>query len=180
MTMRSWHVEHEWQEEFVASLRRRGASGQAVSRALTEVDERLGESGRTALEELGPAREYAEQVVVTTDAETERASRTRALLLALLGLVGMFLALWGITGVARQVDSLAGMAPKVPLVVGIVVVLAAAVADAALGRRADFVHAELGQARAQGAGALLLNRLGPWLVVLLTAVGMLLIWTRYR
>ncbi|YAL84180.1 hypothetical protein ACMYYO_05035 [Dermacoccaceae bacterium W4C1] len=109
-------------------------------------------------------------------AEDRRESSQRAAIgLALVGLVGMFLALWGFTGLIRDVDKIAGMAPVLPLVVGIVLVLGAAVADAALGRNADFYAAGTG-----GVWGFVVNRLAPWIVVLLTAIGILAIWLRYR
>lgn len=180
MTIKAWRIDHDWQEAFVSALTGRGASGQAVARALAEVDDALAVSGSTAEQQFGEPKAYAATVTIVRDADTDRASQSRAVLLAVFGLLGMFLTLWGFTAIAREVDTVIGLSPYIPLVLGIVIVLAAALADTALGRRADFIQAELGRSRAEGAGATLVNRLAPWLIVLLTAVGMALIWIRYR
>lgn len=179
MTIKAWHIDKDWQETFVAALGKRGASPQAVNHALEVVDDALTASGSTAQEEFGDPEEYAGKVSIADDPEAARASQTKAVLLALLGLVGMFLALWGFTALTRDVDRLIGMPPVLPLVVGLVVVVGAAVADSLLGQRADIYRARVGAAEAPGALAFVVNRLGPWIIVLLTLVGMLLIWIRY-
>lgn len=180
MTIKGWHIDHQWQESFVSALSARGASGQAVSQALAAVDDELSATGSTAQERFGDPAEHARRIALTDDPALRRASQTRGVLLALLGLLGMALALWGFTAVARRVDEVIGMSPVVPLVLGLLLVVGSAIADSLLGQRADIVLARMGAAQPSGAKAFVLNRLGPWLVVLLTLVGMLLIWLRDR
>lgn len=117
---------------------------------------------------------------------TGAAKDSRAIALALLvaGLLGTFLTLWGWTGIRKNAVTwwdhytTAGMSPWVPFGVGLALVLLAAIADAILGRRSDVFQV------AEGAQPTtfqtLANRLAPWLLVLITAVGILLIWLRYR
>lgn len=111
-------------------------------------------------------------------------SRAIAVVLLIAGLLGTFFALWGWTGVRKNAVTwwehytTAGMSPWIPFGVGLALVLLAAVADAILGRRSDVFQV------AEGAEPTTLqtvaNRLAPWLLVLITAVGILLIWLRYR
>lgn len=99
------------------------------------------------------------------------ASRLRALALAVAGLVGMFFALLGWTGMVRDASAVWGMKPLVWFVIGVVVAVAAAVADLVLGRRADFTQT----AGRPSASATLVNRLLPWLIVAFMLVGMLVV-----
>lgn len=177
MTTKKWNVDHDWQEELVTALRRRGASPQQIGDVLADVDDRLGRSGGSARDELGDPKEYADRVTVSSSPAATRSSQRRAIALALLGLLGMFLALWGMTGVAKDAETVLAVPPIVPLVVGLLLAIGAALVDSLLGAKADVVH---GREHAGGAKALLLNRLGPWIVVALTLVGMLLTWLKYR
>lgn len=180
MTVKAWHIDKDWQEPFVEALRSRGASPQAIDKALEHVDDRLTASGESAQQEFGDPADYAATVNLTEESAAERrASQGRAIALAVAGLVGMFLALWGFTGLIRDVDKIAGMPPLLPMIVGIVVVLAAAIADLLLGRAADIYGVEVGRAGDHGALAVVANRLAPWIIVALTAIGMLLISIRH-
>lgn len=180
MSVKAWHIDEDWQEPFVEALRGRGASPHAIDTALAYVEDRLAGSGESAQQEFGDPGEYAATVnLVEEDEAARRASQGRAIALAVAGLVGMFLALWGFTGLVREVDKVAGMPPLLPLILGIVVVLAAAVADLLLGRAADVYGVEVGRSRAEGPLALVANRLAPWIIVALTAIGMVLIQLRH-
>ncbi|MFC6713258.1 hypothetical protein [Branchiibius cervicis] len=111
-------------------------------------------------------------------------SRVIALALLVAGLLGTFLTLWGWTGVRKNAVTwwehytTAGMSPWILFGVGLALVVLAAIADAILGRRSDVFQV------ADGAEPTptqtLANRLAPWLLVLITALGILLIWLRYR
>ncbi|MDE9366364.1 hypothetical protein PZ938_12200 [Luteipulveratus sp. YIM 133132] len=178
MTIKAWRVEKEWQEPFVEALQARGASAQVVGDALGKVDDALTRSGSTATAQFGDPRSYAATVDISGSVD-QRVSRIRAILLAVAGLIGLFLALWGFTGMVREgVDTIAGMPPVLPFVVGLVIVVAAAVADTVLGRHADIFATPAGQTEAPGMLALVLNRLAPWIIVALTLIGMLLIWIK--
>lgn len=177
MTIKAWHIDTEWQEPFVAALSKRGATPQAVNSALAKVDDALTKSGQKAAEQFGDPTEYAAAVDITGSIDG-KVSRIRAILLAVAGLVGMFLALWGFTGLARDVDKVAGMPPWIPLVVGLLIVVAAAIGDTVLGHHADIFQTPAGEREAPGALAFVLNRLAPWIIVALTGIGMLLIWIK--
>ena len=96
-------------------------------------------------------------------------ARTRAIVLALAGLVGMFFALLGWTGMVRDVDKVWGANPTIWFVVGLVIAIAAAIVDTLLGRKADFTQGET------GAASTLVNRLLPWIIVALTLIGLLVV-----
>lgn len=94
-------------------------------------------------------------------------TRSRALAsgLALAGLVGMFFALLGWTGHVHEYYKVWSVLPMVWVAMGLLLSIAAAAADAALGSDADFTQGN-------GAGARLVNRFLPWIIVALTFVGM--------
>lgn len=106
-----------------------------------------------------------------TSITADKQSRTRALALALAGLLGMFLTLLGWTGHVRKLDTTWGVSPVVWIVIGAVIVLGAAIADAVLGARADFV----GPSATPSGSATFLNRLLPWVIVAMTAIGMVVV-----
>lgn len=111
-------------------------------------------------------------------------SRRMAITLLVVGLVGMFLSLWGWAAVVLTNSqwwtdrTVLGLSGWVPFVVGLVLVVGAAIADVLLGRRADVSQVAAG-AQATTLQTLL-NRLAPWILVVLTAIGVLLVWLRYR
>ncbi|WP_265444832.1 hypothetical protein [Flexivirga meconopsidis] len=105
-------------------------------------------------------------------------SRVIAIVVALIGLVGMFVALLGWTGMMRDVDKTIGIPPWVIFVVGAVITVGAALFDLAAGSRSDVFAVAPGQQLT--ALQFTLNKLAPWIIVLLTLVGMLIIWLRYR
>ncbi|AKU17466.1 hypothetical protein [Luteipulveratus mongoliensis] len=177
MTIKAWHIDEEWQEPFVTALKARGASAEAIGQALGKVDDALSASGKKAADHFGDPKAYAAGVDITGSIDG-RVSRIRAILLAAAGLIGMFLTLWGFTGMVRDLDKIAGMPPVLPFVVGLVIVLAAAVADTVLGRQADMFQTPAGETEAPGGLAFVLNRLAPWIIVALTLIGMLLIWIK--
>ncbi|KNX36654.1 hypothetical protein VV01_05020 [Luteipulveratus halotolerans] len=178
MTIKAWRIEKDWQEPFVATLKDRGASAQVVGAALGKVDDALTASGKSAAEHFGDPRSYAAGVDISGSVDG-RVSRIRAILLAVAGLIGLFLTLWGFTGMVRDgVDKIAGMPPVLPFVVGLVLVVGSAIADTLLGRHADVFQTPAGETEAPGALALVLNRLAPWIIVALTLIGMLLIWIK--
>lgn len=113
-----------------------------------------------------------------------RSSRVAAIALLVAGLVGIFLALWGWAGVVLSSAqwwthrTVLGMSPWVAFVVGVVLVLGAAILDVVLGRRADVSQVAAGTEATPL--QTLLNRLAPWILVVLTAIGVLLVWLRYR
>lgn len=113
-----------------------------------------------------------------------RSSRVVAILLLVAGLLGTFLALWGWAGVVLANAqwwthrTTLGMSPWVAFVVGIVLVVGAAVVDVILGRRADVSQVAAGTEATPT--QILLNRLAPWILVAVTAIGVLLVWLRYR
>ncbi|NHN55700.1 hypothetical protein G9U51_07915 [Calidifontibacter sp. DB0510] len=176
MTTKKWNIEPEWQEPFVAALTRRGADGHAINGALSGVDQECLAKGKPARELFGDPEKYAEGIVLP-GTQAAKASRARAIVLQIVGLIGMFLTLWGWTGMRRQVDSLLGMSPVVPFVIGLILTLGAAITDVVLGSRADVYALDPGQ-KPTGR-QLFLNKIAPWLIVLLTLVGMLIIWARY-
>lgn len=116
--------------------------------------------------------------------EQARSSRAVAIVLLAAGLVGTFLALWGFAGVVLQNSqwwthrTTLGVSPWLPFVVGLVLVLGAAVVDVLLGRRADVSQVAMGAEAT--ALQTFLNRLAPWILVVLTAIGLVLVWLRYR
>lgn len=175
MTIKAWNINSEWQEPFVARLTERGATGGVVNAALEAIDDKCKAEGEKPLALFGEPRAYADSVILP-DTKDAAASRIRAIALAVLGLLGMFLTLWGWAGMQKDVDTLLGMSPVIPFVVGLVLVLGAAIADAVLGAKADVVTSTPGTS--QKGSALLLNKLGPWIIVLLTAIGMLALWIR--
>lgn len=172
MTIKQWNIPSDWQEPFVAKLTERGASGTVVNTALEAIDDKCKAAGEEPLALFGEPRAYAESVILP-DTKAASRSRTKAIALALLGLLGMFLTLWGWAAMQKDTDKLIGMSPVVIFVIGALLCLGAAIADALLGAKADVVHGA-----PQKGSALLLNKLGPWIIVALTLVGMLLIWVR--
>lgn len=116
--------------------------------------------------------------------DAARDSRWVAIALLVAGLVGTFLTLWGWTGIRKNVTTwwdqytTAGLSPWVPFIVGLALLLLSAIADAILGRRSDVFQV------AEGVEPTplqtLANRLASWILVLITAAGILLIWLRYR
>ena len=72
----------------------------------------------------------------------------------------------------------AGLSPWVPFGVGLALVVLSALADAILGRRSDVFQVTEGTQPTPV--QTLANRLAPWILVLITALGILLIWLRYR
>lgn len=96
------------------------------------------------------------------------ASRSRALAtgLAVAGLGGMFLALLGWSAHVHERHLVWYGRPMVWVAIGIMVTVAAAAADAALGADADFTQGS------RGAGSKMMNRFLPWIIVALTFVGM--------
>lgn len=175
MTIKAWNIPQEWQEPFVAKLTERGASGHIVNAALSAIDDRCTETGDDPQTLFGDPAEYADNVILP-DTKAAAQSRVRAIVLALLGLVGMFLTLWGWTGMVQDTDKLIGLSPTLIFIVGALLCLGAAIADAVLGAKADVITGAPGQ-KPSGM-ALLLNKLGPWIIVLLTLIGMLIIHLR--
>ena len=169
--IKQWKVEREWQEPFLEALRARGASPQACDAALGEVDEACIRENATAKELFGNPVAYGKEIPVSEPMTAREAglSRTRALLLAIAGLVGMFFALLGWTGMVTDATKVWGANPTIWFVLGLIIAVAAAVGDTVLGRHADFT-----QGRAD-AGSTLLNRLLPWIIVALTLLGMLVV-----
>lgn len=119
-----------------------------------------------------------EQAPLLPGSSAAERSRVIAIVVAVVGLVGMFLALLGWTGLMRDTDAVAGLGPWVLFVLGAVITVGAAVFDLAAGQRSDVYVVPEGQRLT--AVQFVLNRLAPWIVVLLTLVGMLIIWLRYR
>lgn len=172
--IKQWNVEKDWQEPFLEALRARGASPQQCDTALRDVNAECTRRGASAHEIFGDATEYGKDVPVTTTEEAKQ-SRVRALLLAVAGLAGMFFALLGWTGKVKDVDKVWGANPVVWLTLGLVIAVAAAIGDTLLGSRADFTQ-DTGRS---SAGATFVNRLLPWVIVVLTLVGMLVIQLRH-
>lgn len=169
--IKQWKVEPDWQEPFLAALADRGADPAARDEALGRVDDACIRENRTARELFGDPVAYGKEYPVSTPLTAREAAqaRTRAIVLALAGLVGMFFALLGWTGMVRDVDKVWGANPTIWFVLGLIIAVAAAIGDTVLGRKADFTQ---GQA---GAGSTLVNRLLPWIIVVLTLVGMLVV-----
>lgn len=173
--IKQWHIDSAWQEPFVARLKKRGASPKVIDAALEAIDDRLAEVGESAQEHFGDPEPYADDVVLPGSDAADR-SRGLAIGLVVLGLIGMALTLVGWTGHVRDADTVLGMTPMIPTVLGLVLALGAAVADAALGAKADVYAAVEGG----GAKAVLLNKLAPWIIVALTFVGMVMVWVRWH
>lgn len=169
--IKHWKVESQWQEPFLDALRARGASPQACDAALGKVNDACTQENSSARELFGDPSAYGKDFPVseTMTAREAGLSRTRALMLALAGLVGMFFALLGWTGMVRDVAKVWGASPTIWFVLGLIIAVSAAIGDTVLGRNADFT-----QGRA-GAGATVVNRLLPWIIVALTLVGMLVV-----
>lgn len=175
MTIKQWNIPSEWQEPFVAKLTERGATGAVVNAALEAIDDKCKAEGEKPLALFGEPVPYAESVILPgTKAAAE--SRVRAIALAVVGLVGMFLTLWGWAEMRQDTDKVLGMAPVIPFVVGLLLVIGAAVADAVLGSKADVIASAPGTG--QKGMALVLNKLAPWIIVLLTGIGMVLLYFR--
>lgn len=119
-----------------------------------------------------------DQLPVSPGSAAAERSRIVAITVAVVGLVGMFVALLGWTGMVRDVDSTIGLPPWLIFVVGAVVTVAAAVFDLAAGARSDVFAVAPGQRL--GTGQFVLNKLAPWIIVALTAIGMLIIWLRHH
>lgn len=105
-------------------------------------------------------------------------SRVVAIAVAVVGLIGMFVALLGWTGVAKDVDHVAGLPAWLIFAVGAVVVVGAAVFDLVAGARSDVYVVAPGQQLTTT--QFVLNKLAPWIVVVLTVVGMVIIWLRHH
>ena len=177
MTIKQWNVDTDWQEPFVAALRDRGADGAFVDRQLAHVDNTCAATGKPAHEVFGDPRAYASTLAVPdTSARDHARSRRTAIAVALLGLLGMFLTLMGWTGIQRDADTALGMNLWLPFVVGAVLTLGAALFDLAMGARSDVYAIASGQ-RAKGYQTFV-NKFAPWVIVLLTLLGMLFIWLR--
>lgn len=174
--IKQWKVEREWQEPFLDTLRSRGASPQACDAALEKIDDACIRENKTARELFGDPVAHGKDYPVSfpMSAQEQRRSRTNAIVLAVVGLVGMFFALLGWTGIARDVGKVWGANPTIWFVIGLLVTVAAAIADTVLGRRADFTQGST------GAGSTVLNRLLPWIIVALTLVGMIILWVRHH
>ena len=95
-------------------------------------------------------------------------SRTLAIALAVAGLVGMFFALLGWSAHVHERHLVWFGLPLVWTTIGLLISVAAAAADSALGADADFTQ------NSRGAGAKLANRFLPWIIVALTLLGMVL------
>lgn len=169
--IKQWKVERDWQEPFLEALRARGASPQACDAALGEVDEACIRENSTARELFGDPTAYGKEYPVSEPMTAREAglSRTRALLLAIAGLVGMFFALLGWTGMVRDLAKVWGASPTIWFVLGLIIAVAAAIGDTVLGRNADFTQGRT------NAGSTVLNRLLPWIIVALTLIAMLII-----
>lgn len=176
MTIKKWNVESAWQEPFVSALRSRGGDPKLINYQLERVDRTLAATGKPASEVFGNPQAYASTIHVPPSKASQR-SKQLAIGLAVLGLIGMFLALWGWTGIQKDAHVL-GMSGWIPFVIGAVLALGAASADLALGARSD-VYA-FGPGERPTAWQLFVNKLAPWCIVLLTLIGMLVIWLRYR
>ena len=175
MTIKQWNIPSQWQEPFVAKLTERGATGAVVNAALEAIDDKCKAEGEKPLALFGEPVPYAESVILPNTRAAAQ-SRVRAIALAVIGLIGMFLALWGWAEMRQDTDEVLGMAPAIPFAVGLLLVLGAAIADAVLGNKADVITSAPGTG--QKGMALLLNKLAPWIIVLLTGIGMLLLYIR--
>lgn len=175
MTIKQWNIPSQWQEPFVAKLTERGATGAVVNAALEAIDDKCKAEGEKPLALFGDPVPYAESVILP-NTEAAAQSRLRAIALAVIGLIGMFLALWGWAEMRQDTGKVLGMAPAIPFAVGLLLVLGAAIADAVLGNKADVITSAPGTG--QKGMALLLNKLAPWIIVLLTGIGMLLLYIR--
>lgn len=169
--IKQWKVEPDWQEPFLAALADRGATPAQRDEALGDVDDACIRQNKTAREIFGDPVAYGKDYHVSSPLTAREAgqARTRAIVLALAGLVGMFFALLGWTGMVRDVDKVWGANPTIWFVVGLVIAIAAAIVDALLGRKADFTQGET------GAASTLVNRLLPWIIVALTLIGLLVV-----
>lgn len=176
MTIKKWNVDSAWQEPFVSSLRDRGADGKLINGALERVDNTLAATGKPAHEVFGDPLAYASTISVPVSEPAER-SRELAIGLAVTGLIGMFLALWGWTGIQKGTHAL-GMSGWVLFIIGAVLALGAASADLALGQRSD-VYAYTPGVEPTGR-QVFVNKFAPWVIVLLTLIGMLIIWMKYN
>lgn len=177
MTIKQWNIPTEWQEPFVAKLNDRGATGAVVNAALEAIDDKCKVEGTGPQALFGEPVSYAESVILpNTKAAAE--SRIRAIALAVVGLIGMFLTLWGWAEMLQDTEKVLGMSPVIPFVVGLLLVIGAAVADALLGAKADVITSAPGAA--QKGMALVLNKLAPWIIVLLTGIGMIALFLRNR
>ena len=135
MTIKQWNIPSQWQEPFVAKLTERGATGAVVNAALEAIDDKCKAEGEKPLALFGEPVPYAESVILP-NTKAAAQSRVRAIALAVIGLIGMFLALWGWAEMRQDTDEVLGMAPAIPFAVGLLLVLGAAIADA----ERDFAH----------------------------------------
>ncbi|MFC6705873.1 hypothetical protein [Flexivirga alba] len=119
-----------------------------------------------------------DQVPVAPGSEAAERSRLVAITVAVVGLVGMFIALLGWTGMAKSADSAVGAPPWLVFVIGAVITVGAAVFDLAAGSRSDVYAVAPGERLTTI--RFVLNKLAPWIIVALTAVGMIVIWVRHH
>lgn len=173
--IKQWKVESDWQEPFLDELRRRGVDAKGRDEALRSIDDACVREDKSARELFGDPVAHGKEFPVSTtvDARAASQSRGRAIALALAGLVGMFFALLGWQGHVKDMSKVWGLNPTIWLVLGLVVAVAAAIADTALGAKADFSQGPGGR------GATVLNRLLPWIIVALTLIGMLVVSMRH-
>lgn len=175
MTIKKWNVDSSWQEPFVSALRDRGADGKVIDGALERVDMALAATGKDAQAVFGDPAAYASTISVP---ETEDVNRSRELAigLAVAGLIGMFLALWGWTGIQRDAHVL-GLPGWIPFIIGLLLAVGAAATDLAMGARSDVYAFAPGERPTPW--QTFANKFAPWLIVLLTLIGVLLIWLKY-
>lgn len=93
------HVEPTWAEEFILELRLLEVSGREIGAALSEVDSHCAESGESAAEAFGQAKEYARSLELPADPAQRKAALVTWVLPTLVELLGLFLLVWSVPSV---------------------------------------------------------------------------------
>jgi len=81
-------VDPQWAETFIVAHRLRGVAGEQISDALTEVNDHIAESGRSAEEAFGPASQYAGTLDLPGDVDNKTSALYRAVIPVILGTLG--------------------------------------------------------------------------------------------
>lgn len=118
-------VPRRWRDDLIVALRARDATGAQIGDVLAQVESHCAESGDTAVEAFGDAREYAQSLPVPPDA-APWAGMSRPQLLRLgASLAGMLVTITAASGWAsgKSPSVTLGLAVSVPLVLGLAVAI---------------------------------------------------------
>jgi len=88
------HVDPQWTEMFILTLKLRGAAGAQISDCLAEVDDHVAVCGLSVEEVFGSAEDYAKSLNLPVAPGNEVSEIYRVVVVSLVGFVGMTLILW--------------------------------------------------------------------------------------